>query len=177
MPDRSPTVRWRSSSADGWTRRSASTPPTPRTYHASRRMIDGRWPRTGSSYSAAPKRSASTRSITSNRVRPMATSTRSSTGMASITSRLVGAQHGEECLLWDLHRAHALHPALALFLLLEQLPLPGDVPTVAFGQDVLAHRADGLAGDHVRADGRLDGHLEHLSRDQLAQSTDERAPE
>ena len=92
-------------------------------------------------------------------------------------SRRVRPEHGEEGLLRDLHRADPLHPALALLLLLEQLPLPGDVATVAFGQHVLAHRPHGFARHHVRSDGGLDGHLEHLARDELAQPAHQRPAE
>ena len=83
---------------------------------------------------------------------------------------LVHPEHRQECLLRDLDRTHPLHPLLAFLLFLEQLPLAGDVPTVTLGEDVLAHRADGLAGDDVAADGRLDRDLEHLARDELLQS-------
>ena len=46
-----------------------------------------------------------------------------------------------------------------------------DVAAVALGDDVLAQRLHGLAGDDARADGGLDRHLEHLPRDQLAASS------
>src|SRR5215207_9161369 len=76
-------------------------------------------------------------------------------------------QHGEECLLRDLDRPDLLHPLLALLLLLEQLPLAGDVAAVELRGDVLAQRLDGLAGDHVRADRRLHGDVEKLPRDRV----------
>ena len=40
-----------------------------------------------------------------------------------------------------------------------------DVAAVALGDDVLAEGLHGRAGDDLGADGRLDGHLEHLPRD------------
>src|SRR5690242_6973613 len=61
---------------------------------------------------------------------------------------LAHPQHRQECFLRDLDRADPLHPLLALFLLLEQLALPGDVATVALGEDVLSHRADGFTRNH-----------------------------
>src|SRR5262249_25320444 len=79
-------------------------------------------------------------------------------------------QHGQEGLLRDLHRAHLLHPLLALLLLLEELALPADVATVALGEHVLAHRGDGLTGDDPAADGRLDRHLVHLLGNDLFQA-------
>src|SRR5512138_270968 len=82
---------------------------------------------------------------------------------------LATLEHGEERLLGNLHPADLLHASLPLFLLLEQLPLAGDVAAVALRGDVLAHRLDGLAGDHLRTDRRLDGDLEHLPWDQLAE--------
>src|SRR6266487_1453771 len=84
-------------------------------------------------------------------------------------TRLVNLQNREKRFLWDLHRAHLLHPLLPLFLLLEQLALAGHVAAVAFGGDVLAQGADRLPGDHLRADRGLDHDLEQLPRDQLAQ--------
>ena len=62
---------------------------------------------------------------------------------------LVHPEHRQERLLRDLDGTHALHPLLALFLLLEQLALAGDVATVALGQHVLAHGADGFACDDI----------------------------
>src|SRR3954447_17753401 len=92
--------------------------------------------------------------------------TNSSTGCLA----LVHPEHRQEGLLRDLDRTHPLHALLALFLLLEQLALAGDVATVALGEHVLAHRAHGFACDDVRADGGLDRDLEHLARDQLLES-------
>src|SRR3954447_22087307 len=89
--------------------------------------------------------------------------TNSSTGCLA----LVHPEHRQEGLLRDLDRTHPLHALLALFLLLEQLALAGDVATVALGEHVLAHRAHRFACDDVRADGRLDRDLEHLARDEL----------
>ncbi len=62
-------------------------------------------------------------------------------------SVLAGGQRGDERLLRYLHAADRLHPLLAFLLLLEQLPLAGDVTAVALGEDVLAQRADVLPGD------------------------------
>src|SRR5262249_45602200 len=61
-------------------------------------------------------------------------------------------QDGEERLLRNFDRPHLLHSLLARLLLLQQLPLSGDVAAVALGEDVLAQRLDGLARDDVRAD-------------------------
>jgi MinD-like ATPase involved in chromosome partitioning or flagellar assembly len=58
---------------------------------------------------------------------------------------------------------------LALFLLFEELALARDVAAVAFGGHVLAHGRDGLAGDDLAADGRLDRDLEHVAGDQVLQ--------
>src|SRR5699024_9530757 len=52
-------------------------------------------------------------------------------------------------------------------LLLEELALARDVTAVALREDVLADRADRLARDDARPDGRLDRHLELLPRDEL----------
>src|SRR6476620_4103602 len=79
----------------------------------------------------------------------------------------VAGQRGDERLRRDLHGADVLHPLLAGLLLLEQLALAADVTAVALGEDVLADRADRLAGDHARADRGLDRHLELLARDQV----------
>src|SRR4029079_5106771 len=87
---------------------------------------------------------------------------------------VVHAKDGQEGLLRDLDGTDPLHPLLAFLLLLEELPLPGDVAAVALGQHVLAHRPDRLAADDMRADCRLDRHFEHLPRDQLLELLDQR---
>src|SRR5690606_20498703 len=86
---------------------------------------------------------------------------------------VIAGEDGDEGLLRDLHGTHHLHALLALLLLLQQLALAADVTAVALGEHVLADGADGLAGDHARADGGLHGHLERLPRDQLLQLGDE----
>src|SRR5207237_9036021 len=75
-----------------------------------------------------------------------------------------------ESLLRDAHIAIFAHPRLALLLLLQELAFAGGVAAVAFGGDVLAHRADRLAGDDLAADRRLDGDLEQVARDRLLQA-------
>src|SRR5665647_842844 len=102
----------------------------------------------------------------------------STAGMLFIAELLLGpapagrgvvGQRGDEGLLRHLDPADHLHPLLAFLLLLEQLALTGDVTAVALGKNVLAHGADGLAGDDPGADRGLDRHLELLARDELAQ--------
>src|SRR3712207_6875935 len=53
---------------------------------------------------------------------------------------------------------------LALLLLFEQLALAADVAAVALGEHVLTLGLDRLAGNDLRADRRLDRHVEHLAR-------------
>ena len=65
-------------------------------------------------------------------------------------------------------------PARATRLLLQQLLLARDVSAVALGQHVLAQRGDGLRRHHAVADGRLDGHLELLPRDELLEPLHQR---
>src|SRR3954453_20606041 len=79
-------------------------------------------------------------------------------------------QNGQERLLGDLDAPDLLHPLLALLLTLEQLALTGDVAAVALRRHVLAEGLDGLAGDDLRADCRLDRHVVLLARDPLAQA-------
>ena len=76
-------------------------------------------------------------------------------------------EDGQERLLGYLDAADALHPLLPLGLPLQQLALPGDIPALALGGDVLGHRPDRLTGKHLAADGGLDGDLEHLARYQV----------
>src|SRR5262249_30189313 len=76
-------------------------------------------------------------------------------------------ENGQKRFLRNLDRAYLLHALLAFLLLLQQLPFPGDVPTVAFREDVFAHRGDGFPGNDSRADRCLDSHLIHLARDDL----------
>src|SRR5687768_17286726 len=76
-------------------------------------------------------------------------------------------QHRQERFLRYFHASHPFHAPLALFLLLEQLALAGDVSTIALGQYVLAERFHAFACDHTVADRGLDGHLEHLPWNEL----------
>src|SRR3954462_7975682 len=78
-------------------------------------------------------------------------------------------QGRDEGFLRHLDAPDDLHPLLAFLLPFEQLAFAGDVTAVALSQHILADRADVLACDDARPDGRLDRHLELLSRDQLAQ--------
>src|SRR5437667_11373987 len=106
---------------------------------------------------------------------PWRAASASSSGVVSTTSprkavwmtRLVNLEDREEGFLRNLHRPDLLHPFLPLLLFLEQLALARGVAAVALGCDILAQRADRLAGDHLCADRRLDHDLEQLARDQL----------
>src|ERR1700689_1621071 len=82
-------------------------------------------------------------------------------------------QHGEKSFLGNVHAANALHALLAFLLFFEKLALARDVSAVAFRAHVLANRADRFARDHAAADGGLDGHFEHLARNQFAEAADE----
>src|SRR3989449_5173287 len=112
---------------------------------------------------------------------PWRAASTSSSGVVSTTSprkavwmtRLVNLQDRQERLLWDLDRSHLLHALLSFFLLLEQLALARHVAPIALGGDVLAQRADRLAGDHFGPDRGLDHDLEQLARDQLFQLLDD----
>src|SRR5919106_1692424 len=86
---------------------------------------------------------------------------------------VVEVEDGEERLLRHLHAADLLHPLLAFLLPLEQFAFPGDVAAVALRENVLAPGLDRLPRDHAGADGRLHGHVEHLTRDLLTQALDE----
>src|SRR5437870_3683094 len=89
---------------------------------------------------------------------------------SSVISRLVtDPKDGQEGLLRDLDRSHHLHALLALLLLLEELPLAGDVTAVALREHVLALRLHGLARDDLPADRGLNAHVEHLLRDEPAE--------
>ena len=55
-------------------------------------------------------------------------------------------QNGQESFLRDIYLAYALHTALALFLLFEELAFAGDVTTVALGENVFAHGGNGFEG-------------------------------
>src|ERR1700744_4177177 len=88
---------------------------------------------------------------------------------ANRRSILIHLQRGDEGFLRDVDLAELAHLLLALFLLVEELALAGDVAAVAFGGDVFPERRDGLAGDDLAADGRLDRDLEEMARDQLFQ--------
>ena len=76
-----------------------------------------------------------------------------------------GLEHLDEGLLRDVHLADGLHALLALLLLFEELSFAGDVAAVAFGRDVLAKRADAVAGDDLPADGGLERDFEQMAVD------------
>src|SRR5664280_996656 len=86
-----------------------------------------------------------------------------------IRGSVVESQCGDEGFLGHFHTTDVLHLLLALFLLLEELPLAGDVAAVTLRQDILPPRLDRLACEDPASDRRLDGYVEHLAGDQLAQ--------
>src|SRR5438132_3168642 len=88
-------------------------------------------------------------------------------------SFLADLQDREESFLWDLDAADRLHALLTSLLLLEQFALARDVAAVALRQHVLAQRLDALARDDLGANGRLDCHVEHLPRNELAHLGDD----
>src|SRR5215467_7290868 len=77
-------------------------------------------------------------------------------------------EQGEESLLWNFYPANLLHPSLTFFLLFEQLALTGNIPAVAFRGYVLAQSLDAFAGNNLGTNPRLNRHLKHLARYQLA---------
>src|SRR5579863_405228 len=91
-------------------------------------------------------------------------------GLAGSTRESVlDAQGGDERLLGDVHAPDGLHALLAFFLALEELALAGDVPAVALGEHVLSLGLHRLPGDDAPADRGLDGDVEELAGDELAQ--------
>src|SRR5574341_64164 len=78
--------------------------------------------------------------------------------------------HRQQCherFLGYLHAADLFHASLACRLLRQELSLPRDVAPVALGSHGLPEGGDSLPRDHPTADGRLNHHLEELTRDQL----------
>ena len=80
---------------------------------------------------------------------------------------VVEFEDGEEGFLWHFDAADLLHAFLALFLFLEEFAFAGDVATVAFGGDILAHGFYGLTCYDFGAYGGLHGHIELLAGDEL----------
>ena len=72
----------------------------------------------------------------------------------------VQLEHSGEGLTGQGNAAQLTHLLFAFLLLFQQLLLAGDIAAVALGQHVLAQSLDGLPGDDLAADGRLDGNLE-----------------
>src|SRR3954453_19858881 len=131
-------------------------------------MVAGRSPskRSGVWTVWPPARSASANAITPS-VRPWTWWNTTTSAMRLLLGcRLQG---GDERLLRHFDAPDHLHPPLALFLLLEELALAGDVTAVTLREHVLADRADVLARDDSRADGGLDRHFELLPWDEFAQ--------
>ena len=61
------------------------------------------------------------------------------------------------------------HPLLSLLLFLEKFSLTGDITSVTFRSNVLAHSLDCLSSDDLCSDCSLDGNIELLSRDEFLQ--------
>src|SRR5580658_6422877 len=97
-------------------------------------------------------------------------------GLFVVASAACDLQHGKKSFLRNVHAADALHALLAFFLLFKKLALARDVSAVALGDHVLSNRADCFTCNHPAADGGLDGHLEHLARNQFAQAADQIVP-
>src|SRR5690242_13691094 len=87
----------------------------------------------------------------------------------------IDAQHCKESFLGNVHLADALHAALPLLLLFEELALACDVASVALGQHVLPHGGNIFSGDNLGADGSLYGYFEKLARNQFSHSLTEGA--
>src|SRR5690606_22309931 len=88
------------------------------------------------------------------------------TNMTPAALFIFNLQDSKKCFLRYLDVADLLHSFLARLLLLQEFLLAGDVAAVAFGQHVLAQRLHVFAGDDLGTDGRLDGDIKHLPRDQ-----------
>src|SRR3974390_3797809 len=74
---------------------------------------------------------------------------RSAGGNLSPELRLIRVhfEGGDEGFLRDFDLAELAHLLLALFLLVEELALAGDVAAIALGRNALAERLDALARD------------------------------
>ncbi len=66
-----------------------------------------------------------------------------------------------------LDRADLFHAFFARFLFFKQLLLARNIAAVTLGDDVFAQGFDCLTRDHVGANGRLDGNVELLARNNL----------
>jgi len=64
-------------------------------------------------------------------------------------------EQDKESLLRHLDLANHLHLLLALFLLLQELPLARHIAAVTLGKDILAQGDNILAGNDAPVDGRL----------------------
>src|SRR5262245_31030748 len=94
--------------------------------------------------------------------------------LRSCSAVAIELEDRQEGLLRDLDPPDLLHPLLPGLLLLEQLPLAGDVPAVELRRDVLAERLHRLPGEHPRAHRRLDRDVEELAGDRPLKPLDER---
>src|SRR5262249_34631636 len=99
--------------------------------------------------------------------RPRASVVATPGGLPPTPPSSVDLQDRQEGLLRDLHATDLLHALLPLFLFFEELARARDVAAVAFGRHVLAERAHRLPRDDLAPNGRLDGDLVLLLRDEL----------
>src|SRR5262245_24515209 len=95
---------------------------------------------------------------------------------AACARRPSALEDRQEGFLRYLDLPDLLHALLSFLLPLEQLALARDVTAVALGGHVLAHGLDGLPRDDAAADGRLDGHLEHLAGNDAAELLHQHLP-
>ena len=77
----------------------------------------------------------------------------------------IALQDSQKGFLWNFNRAELFHPALAGLLLFKKFALPGDIPAVEFGRDILTQRLDRAPRDDLCTDCRLNCDLELLSRE------------
>ena len=76
-------------------------------------------------------------------------------------------QYCHEGFLGDFDGANAFHPFFPFFLFFQQFSFAGDITSVTFGRDILAHGSKRFSGNDLGTDCRLDRNLLHLLGDQL----------
>lgn len=87
---------------------------------------------------------------------------------------LVELEDSKEGFLRDFNASNLLHAFFPFFLSLEQLPLSGDITTVAFRSYIFSHGLYSGTRDDSCSDSGLDGNFEELTWDFFFQFSSER---
>src|SRR5690554_65195 len=80
---------------------------------------------------------------------------------------VIHPQYGKESFLWYFHITHLFHALFTGLLFFQQFFLAADITTITLGQYIFTQCLDVGSGNYLSANGSLNGHIIHLSRNQF----------